>query len=102
MPLSTLHARPYGRSYMTQGRCDWLGLHRTTLAFATPHRFIPALLPFILRPDLRTPCPARALARPPRSVVPTTNPPKSATNTFGAKPSSKLDGLTYMISPLLP
>jgi hypothetical protein len=43
MPLSTLHVRPYGRPPMTRGRCDWLGLHRTTLAFATPHRFIPAL-----------------------------------------------------------
>src|SRR5215475_3819789 len=50
MPLSTLHARPYGRSYMTQGRCDWRGLHHTTLAFATPHRFIPALLPLLLIP----------------------------------------------------
>jgi len=35
---------------MTQGRCDWLGLHRTTLAFATPHRFIPALLPLLHNP----------------------------------------------------
>ncbi len=33
---------------MTRGRCDWLGLHRATLAFATPHRFIPALLPLLL------------------------------------------------------
>jgi len=32
---------------MTRGRCDWLGLHRATLAFATPHRFIPALLPLL-------------------------------------------------------
>src|SRR5262245_34953008 len=55
MPLSTLHARPYGRSYMTQGRCDWLGLHRTTLAFATPHRFIPALLPLLLGPLMASP-----------------------------------------------
>ena len=47
MPLSTLHTRPYGRAHMTRGRCDWLGLHRTTLAFATPHRFIPALLPLL-------------------------------------------------------
>ena len=35
---------------MTQGRCDWLGLHRTTLAFATPHRFIPALPPLLHKP----------------------------------------------------
>src|SRR4029450_4759832 len=54
MPLSTLHARPYGRSYMTQGRCDWLGLHRTTLAFATPHRFIPALPPLLHKPQYTT------------------------------------------------
>src|SRR5687768_2210673 len=44
MPLSTLHACPHGQPSMTRGRCDWLGLHRTTLSFATPHRFIPALL----------------------------------------------------------
>lgn len=48
MPLSTLHTRPYGRPYMTRGRCDWLGLHRATLSFATPHRLIPALLPLLL------------------------------------------------------
>src|SRR5215510_5858652 len=65
MPLSTLHARPYGRSYMTQGRCDWLGLHRTTLAFATPHRFIPALLPLLREPRLWLPVSGRgAKARP--------------------------------------
>jgi DNA-binding MarR family transcriptional regulator len=29
---------------MTRGRCDWLSLHRATLAFATPHRFIPELV----------------------------------------------------------
>src|SRR5215510_15474654 len=56
MPLSTLHARPYGRSYMTQGRCDWRGFHRTTLAFATPHRFIPALLPLLYKPLLHDVC----------------------------------------------
>jgi hypothetical protein len=32
---------------MTRGRCDWLDLHRATLSFATPHRFIPALLPLL-------------------------------------------------------
>jgi hypothetical protein len=41
---------PYGRPPMTRGRCDWLGLHRTTLAFAPPHRFIPALPPLLLTP----------------------------------------------------
>jgi hypothetical protein len=29
-------------------RRDWLGPHRATLSFATPHRFIPALRPFFL------------------------------------------------------
>lgn len=48
MPLSTLHTRPHGRPYMTRGRRGWLGLHRTTLSFATSHRFIPALRPFIV------------------------------------------------------
>jgi hypothetical protein len=44
-PLSTLHPCPYGQTHMTRGQRDWLGLHCTTLSFATPHRFIPALLP---------------------------------------------------------
>jgi hypothetical protein len=37
-----------------------------------------------------------------RSLVPTNNSPQSATNTFAAWLSSKLDGLAYIISPLLP
>src|SRR5262245_66192682 len=37
-----------------------------------------------------------------RSVVPTNNNQQSATNTCGAWPSSTLDGLAYIISPLLP
>ena len=32
---------------MTRGRCDWLGLHRATLACATSHRCIPVLLPLL-------------------------------------------------------
>src|SRR4029453_18385418 len=50
VPLSTLHERPHGRPHMTRGRCDWRGLHRTTLACVPPHRFIPALLPLRHRP----------------------------------------------------
>ncbi len=42
VPLSTLHADPRGPSCMTRGRCGSLHLHRTTLAFAAPRRFIPA------------------------------------------------------------
>jgi hypothetical protein len=45
---------------------------------------------------------AHALVRALRSPVPTKKTPQSATNTFGAKPSSFLDGLAYSISPLLP
>src|ERR687891_2303185 len=56
MPLSTLHTRPYGRPYMTRGRCDWLSLHRATLSFATPHRFIPALLPYLSMPKRGPKC----------------------------------------------
>jgi len=37
---------------MTQGRCGSLGLHRTTLSFATPRRFIPAHLRASFRPRL--------------------------------------------------
>jgi hypothetical protein len=44
VPLSTLRAQPYDCPRMTRGRCGSLGLHRTTLSFATPRRFIPAHL----------------------------------------------------------
>src|SRR5262252_8630517 len=43
--LELLPVLPYD---MTQGRCDWLGLHCATLSCATPHQFIPALLPLLL------------------------------------------------------
>jgi hypothetical protein len=47
---------------------------------------------------LQWPFAVRAL----QSLVPHNNNPQSATNTFGAWLSSKLDGLAYIISPLLP
>jgi len=37
-----------------------------------------------------------------RSLVPTNKNPQSATNTLGAKLSSELDGLAYIITPVLP
>jgi hypothetical protein len=37
-----------------------------------------------------------------RSLVPTNNNPQSATNTFGAWLSSKLDRLAYIFAPFLP
>ena len=42
VPLSTLRRRPHGRLRMTRGRCGSLVLHRMTLSFTTPRRFIPA------------------------------------------------------------
>src|SRR5262249_1557520 len=45
VPLSTLRLRPRGRRRMTRGRDDWLGLSRTTLAFATLRRFSTAHRP---------------------------------------------------------
>ncbi len=42
VPLSTLRTDPCGPSRMTRGRCGSLRLHRATLAFAAPRRFIPA------------------------------------------------------------
>ena len=43
VPLSTLQHCPYGQHRMTRGRCGSLALHRVTLSFTTPRRFIPAL-----------------------------------------------------------
>src|SRR6516164_2163554 len=43
VPLSTLRGCPCGQPHMTRGRCGSLSLHRVTLAFTTPRRFIPAL-----------------------------------------------------------
>ena len=42
-PCPTLRVRPRGRMRMARGQRDGLGLRCTTLAFATPRRFIPAL-----------------------------------------------------------
>src|SRR5208282_1838941 len=51
VPLSTLHPSCYHDRRMTQGRGGSLILSRTTLSFATPCRFCPALslTPFHLR-----------------------------------------------------
>lgn len=42
---SPINASPrlYGRRRMTRGRCGSLALHRMTLSFTTPHRFIQCL-----------------------------------------------------------
>ena len=42
VPLSTLRRRPRRLLRMTRGRCGSLTLHRMTLSFTTPRRFIPA------------------------------------------------------------
>ena len=42
VPRSTLRPRPCGRRRMTWGRCGWLRLHRMTLSFTPPCRFLPA------------------------------------------------------------
>src|SRR5206468_3699236 len=41
-PLSTLRLPPREGRRMTRGRCGSLGLHRVTLTFTAPRRFIPA------------------------------------------------------------
>jgi len=45
VPLSTLRAYPYGRVHMTRGHREWRALQCANSSFATPCRFIPALLP---------------------------------------------------------
>src|SRR6516165_3542627 len=42
-PCPTLQVRPYGRPRMARGQDDSLDLSCTTLSFATPSRFSPAL-----------------------------------------------------------
>jgi hypothetical protein len=42
VPLSTLRPGLYRPLRMTRGRCGSLRLHRMTLSFTTPRRFIPA------------------------------------------------------------
>src|SRR5262249_21450144 len=60
VPLSTLRQKPYDRYRMTRGRGGWLGLPRTTLAFATPCRSPGALSvrPIAWRIDGRSEGPA--------------------------------------------
>ena len=60
LPLSTLRARPRGRTCMTRGRCGSLLLHRMALSSTAPRRFIPA---HGGRPRPRPAIPPRALAR---------------------------------------
>ena len=56
VPLSTLRRRPCRPLRMTRGRCGSLVLHRMTLAFTTPRRFIP-------RTERRGEYPSRRRAR---------------------------------------